>query len=551
MSYSKYKVAAVSILVMLVTACGGGGNSAPSSTEPGPSLPTLPNPPVVTFEINEKSVLSGATYKAYVRATYPSTKVSDWAKDISCTNGVEMFDDGTRSISEIDVRVSDVQVLTESTCIASVTDEHGQTGSDTQVITIFPKTEIGQVVAVFDPPLKLVLPDFSIAGELDSFSRGQVIASVELPDGQIELKALDGTSTIPKSYHVVNETVIPDKFSDVNFVQSPSLFAHGLPDESMSVANVNENIIYWLASGERQSLEPFSYVLSVHEEIEVESPCYVEQTNTYFNNDLLVGQINRGVSVFNLDTGSDVTTLDSFDATLVRNVGEGRSLCALFRYVPEQFIERNPEILAQNSFSSPFSAIDFDSLEFVSYGAINGSEELSELGVIPIETNATNTLNVVQVLSRGSSTQVPQYVLLLLSDGNHFGEHRLVQIILNDVNQSFEQKLLHEWSEGVPISMMQGQFGGSEEGGNFRADLVVVLENTEQSFFFDNLLSLDEGFGTTPIYTSPKLFNVGIGAGSAVAASNPRGDISTEPSYGVLVSYPDTGEIIYINPDND
>ena len=98
------------------------------------------------------------------------------------------------------------------------------------------------------------------------------------------------------------------------------------------------------------------------------------------------------------------------------------------------------------------------------------------------------------------------------------------------------------------LSIYKGQFGGLEEGGNFRADLVVVLGNTEQSFFFDNLLPLDEGFGTTPVYAEPELFNVGIGAGSAVAASNPRGHSLGEPEYGVLVSYPNTGEIIYINP---
>jgi hypothetical protein len=184
----------------------------------------------------------------------------------------------------------------------------------------------------------------------------------------------------------------------------------------------------------------------------------------------------------------------------------------------------------------------------VYFGDIDGDNELEEMGSTPIKTDATGPLKIVQVISRGTSTQAPRYLLVLLTDGNHIGEHRLVQINSEtDSAGDFVQHVVHAWDVGVPVSMMQGPFGGSLEGGIFRPDLAVVLGTAEQSFFFDNLLPLEAGFSFPPVYGEPTQFNVGVGAGSAVAVESPHGPTLLGPDYGVLVSYPDSGEVFYIS----
>jgi len=522
---------------MALAACGGGSSGGSSPPAPPPQVAA----PSVDITASEATVLAGEAFDSQISANADGSATS--VISVSCTNGVVPTTDGFR----IEITAPVVSVLTESECTATVTDSSGRTASDTLTVTILPQTAVGQMVGIFDPPLHLALPNFNRPSESDSYGNHILtVAQSSTASGMYEIKAIEGTASVPRQYDRDDIVLVEGQYLSVDFVQSPSLFAHGLPDASLSVASEIENRIYWYA----QDLQ--TEVFSVREIIEVNSPCFIAQTQQSFANDLVVGQVNEGLTVFDIDTGTDFSNTENFVATSIQEIGAGRSLCHILRgLVPTSIVDQYPGFwdfpAFDPAYALPLAAIDYNTLELVFFGDVDGDNMLDEMGAVPIETNATGPLDIVQVLSRGKST-APYYFLVLLSDGNDNGEHRLVQINFDTQTFEISQQVLHEWSVGVPVSMLQGQVGGSSEGGQFRPDLVVVLGTTEQSFFFDNLLPLAEGFATPPLYGTPAFFDVGVGAGSAVAAQSPFAPDATDPPHGVLVSYLDTGYVFYISP---
>jgi hypothetical protein len=532
------KAGALMSAIVVVAACGGG--SSGGSPTPPPSSPAPP-PPSVAFDLSETTVMSGATFNTSVNGEVDGRVT--FTIGLSCTNGVTLED----MRDYVRFTVPQASELLQARCTATVADSRGRSASDSFPITVLPKTDIGQVVGIFNPSLKLLSGNFNTPGNIDTYGTHVLaVAESATQSGRFRVRGIEGTSVSPRQYHRDDIVLVEGEFAGVDFVQSPSLYAHGLPEASLSIASSSENKIHWLIQ------EPQSQDFSVQETIDVESPCFLEQTNTYWANDLVVGQRNRGLSVFDIDTGSDLADARNFNATLVYNVGGQRSLCYMLRgVIPPSIQQQYPDFRTGpptgQSFSSPLTAIDYNTNELVFYGDANSDNRLDELGVMPIETHAASHLNIVQVIARGSSTQGPQYLIVLLSDGRPMGEHRIVQINFDFPTGEISQRIVHEWSEGVPVSMMQGPLGGSMELGLYRPDLVVVLGTTEMSFFFDNLLPAAAGFGQPPLYGEPRLFKVGVGAGSAVAAVTPFGPSLSWPDYGVLVSYPASGRVVYIS----
>lgn len=524
--------------MLLVAGCGGGGGDAGTSPPPPPPPP----PPTVEFDIHEITVMSGQSFST----TFGGTADGGLGPTVSlaCNNGVVLETNG----GLVKFTVPAASDVAHATCTAQVTDSRGRTATASIAITILPMTDIGQVVGIFNPALKLVLPNFNMPGSFDSYGN-HVITLADASDhsGRFEVKAIQGSHQLPFQYDRDDIVRVNGTYASVDYVQSPSLFAHGLPDASMSIVSTTENKIYWLAE------EPQSRVFSVREHIDVQSPCFIAQTQTYWANDMVVGQRDHGLTVFDVDTGSDVMDSQTFAATPVYSVGEGRSLCHIYRgLIPASLEAQFPGFRwsppSGPGWSFPLTAIDYKTNELVFYGDIDGDNKLDEMGTMPLETHSTAHLNIVQVISRGEPTLVPQYLLVLLSDGRPVGEHRVVQINFDPQTREISQRIVHEWSDGVPVAMLQGPLGGSMDRGVFQADLVVVLGTTAQSFFFDDLLTPDDQLSEPPVYGEPRLFNVGVGAGSAVAAENPWTAGSADGTgFGVLVSYPASGRVVYIS----
>jgi hypothetical protein len=530
----------LAFLIAALGACGGSGSSA-ESPPPINNPPSQPVQPSVEFSASEETMLSGATLGLTVSGT--GDGVFAESISISCSDSIEAVVDGHK----VEIAVPTVSILTESECIATVLDAHDQSATDTLAITILPLTSIGQMVGRFDPALKLALPNFNVPSGMDSYGNHVVtISDSSDMSGMKQIKAIEGTSFVPMQYHRDDIVLVEGDYLSIDYVQSPSLYAHGLPDASMSIVSEQENKVYWLL----QDLQTRDF--SIRNVIDVNRPCFVSQTETYWGNDLIIGQVKLGLTVFDVETGSDSTTTENFEATPIHSIGAGRSLCHVLRgIVPDSIAQQFPGFTGSSPFDPPYAlpltAVDYESLELVFYGDVNADNALDEMGVLPIETNAAGSLRIIQVISRGGPTQSPQYLIVLLSDGQHDGEHRLIQINFDEDTYEYTQQVLHQWNEGIPVSMLQGPLGGSMEGGLYRPDLAVILGTADQSFFFDNLSPLDDGFGLPPEYGAPTVFDVGAGAGSAVAVASPFGPSLTAPDHGILVSYPDDGSVFYIS----
>jgi hypothetical protein len=528
--------------IATLCACGGGSSGDTGRPAPTPQIPL----PTVNLSTNAETVLSGGNL--FIIVSGEPIESTSTTVEFSCpTDIVLSIQNNSVNILDVEISLPVVSVLTEYDCAATMTNSESRTATSTLKLTVLPENEIGRVVGKFDPHLELMLPGYNMLGINDS-PGSHVLAITQSAEfaNEFQVKAIEGSSLVPRSYDRDDFVLIEGSYASIDFLQSPSLNTHGLPDTSLSIVSEKEDKIYWL-------IEDFqTRVYSVQETIDVERPCFLHQTNTLFANDMIVGQIDLGLTVFDVDNGSESSNTNNFEATPVQNIGVGRSLChALRGLIPSSVINKYPDFGTFSGpgdfYAAPLTAIDFNALELVYYGDGNGDNRLEELGSVPIETNSTSDLNIIQVISRGGPTQSPAYMLVLLSDNKHLGEHRILQINFDENTHEFNQEILYEWSEGIPISMQHGVIGGSTEGGLLRADLAVVLRGTEDSFFFDNLLGNSDNSPLPPLYDQPTFFKVGLGAGSAVIAESPDAPSLEDSGYGILVSYPESGEVVYIS----
>jgi hypothetical protein len=400
-------------------------------------------------------------------------------------------------------------------------------------------------VGVFDPYIKLLLGNADVGGRIEGYTT-IVVGSRPAPNdptGRLELVGIAGDGVIPLDYDRDDNFDFEGRFQSIDFVDWPSLFASGLGEPEFSAVSTADNRLVWYQG----LLNTFPMAFVQRNTISVESPCFVEGTNTYWANDVIIGQVDKGLSLFEVDSGNDLAPTDNFTSTFVSRSGDGRSLCSMIRgIIPESSHTANPTV--RNARIGPLTAIDHKTNELVFFGDTNDDLQLEELGTLPLEMQTSEPMQIVSVIMEGTSSQQPRYMFVLATNGQHVGEHRLILVWFEEPLREIVQTV-YAWNEGVPVAMVQGQFGGNNtEGRIFRPDLAVILGTSSHSLFFDNLSPLSEGFGLPPLYGDPTMFEVGLGAGSAVAAIRPDGPHPTEPGYGILVSFSADGEVRYISP---
>ena len=412
-----------------------------------------------------------------------------------------------------------------------------------------PPPAYGTSIGFFDPALSLRTGN---TGAIGGSARSTYAFSVQqTASGEYKIHVLGGQGSIPLEYDKTDEYLVEGSFESVDYIDAPSLYANGLVEPEITVLSEAADKLFWL----HMNLRFFPYTFRVMSEIDVEAPCYVEGTNTYWAGDVLVGQRGLGMSLFEIDTGLEGSKSDGFTSQLRAQSAPGRSLCWFLRgTLPAQFMIDTPQLRVYSDTLA--TAIDYETNEIVYLGDAADDGFIEELGSVAILTESSKSLEIVDVISHGTSNQSPRYFLVLMTDGNDPGEHRLVRIALEDqldslgnsAGEILTQKVVHAWEDGVPVGMVQAPLGGQQYGGYLYPDLAVVLGTTDHSFFFDNITFAP---GEPPDYSDPVKFNVGKGAGSAIAVDRPDGPQLDEPSVGMLVSFPDTGEVTFIIVDDE
>ncbi|MFK8031735.1 MAG: hypothetical protein AB8G18_15970 [Gammaproteobacteria bacterium] len=503
-------------------ACGGGGSS------PAPAMPPAVDTvaPVVVFSSATLEVSSDSTGTANVSAT----------DNVGVTSGVltDCTNDGDFSGSTFTAPV--VFVETVSVCTATAMDAQGNQGSDTLTVTITPAPQ-GAVVAIYDPPLQLKVGNGSTIG--GSPTSQQVIAVRTDPTTDLSSIAFLGGPDFMNDF--ANDTsppVVGDPFEDISFVGFGALSFNlpGIFGDEFVVLSETEDTLQWYV--DERSADGLTFTFFEADSLGVENPCYVTGRRNTGQDYIWLGQRDRGMSIIRLEGVENAEGLTrGFDETVLDQLGEGRSLCYIF---PTQLPENiAPQFVGGNAVSlSALITIDYNANDLVLFGDSDDNGFYEELQVIPLQTQTTSQLTIVDVISKGTPSLLPRFLAILMTDGVHDGEHRL--IVISQDTDTFElTQVTYSWDEGVPVSLLQGNFGGLEVQNQFKEDLVVITSTSERSLFFDNTTDFSTGVATPPTFAQPEFFEVGTGAGSAVRIQRRPGT----PLEEVLVSFPDTGEL--------
>ncbi|WP_018997114.1 hypothetical protein [Hirschia maritima] len=366
---------------------------------------------------------------------------------------------------------------------------------------------------------------------------------------------------------------------DISFIDAPSLNYHGCCSEfvslggnEMTILSQNEGALKWFGEDyERSSNGAESRHYVQREEIPFEDACFVKGTPEQGIDFAWVGHRERGISIMGIQPKEPTyggNTALSFEYEIYQTLGEGRSLCYVYpidnQYYP--FAMETP-FSAWN-----FIAVDYKSKELVFYGGdVSVSENgliypyhpYEELGSVPLPTGVEEDLEIVQVVGGGGASSTPDYMLILMTTGADPGEHLLLYLKFpsgesfraqNPAGFSFTintldiEHKLYRWTEGVPVQIVAGAFGGIRPGDQTRLDLAIITKTGGEGLYFENILDDHAGIAEFPVFEEPTRFDNGVGAGSAISVRAEEVATETETDFTnwILVSYPETGEIRYL-----
>jgi len=399
----------------------------------------------------------------------------------------------------------------------------------------------GIPVAIYDPSLSL-LNGFSRIANLNGNVNTNVMASrpgsENFNSDKFEIVMFGGSTNIQNEQDFENESnfLVEGSFDDINYAELNGIgSALGIAN-GLTVLSKTENELRWFKS-ESGGSTPFTYRES--DSFSIDEPCFVRDL---FGQDFIwVGQENNGLSVVRLDRIQTNGETSGFDATVLQNTGGSRSLCYI---LPTRLSRR-----FANSGTDGLITLDYKSNEIVLFKERNAGNSYNEVEAIPLMTQSSEPMEIVDVFSFGLPSRVPRSLGVLLTSGENGGEQRLIHIT-QDINDDEIAQRTYSWIGGIPVSLVVGNFGGDDVNRAFTEDLVVIT-NSDQSLFFESnaIRPTSTAERGNRDYAEPVFFDTLPGAGSAVSINQRSNGFGGVDIDDVLVSYPTTGELRYYTPD--
>lgn len=270
-------------------------------------------------------------------------------------------------------------------------------------------------------------------------------------------------------------------------------------------------------------------------------PCTVVGRASTGNDFAWVGLREGGVVVTDVIPvkATDGATV-SFEQTRLQTLGAGRSLCFILatelprRFDPANIINIRPGLIT----------VDFLNKELLLVADTDSDGIWEELEVVPLDLAGNPNLEIVDILSQGSPSQMPRYIAILVSDGVEGGDHRLIIVAQrNDDLEIFQET--YQWSGGAPIKLLRGPFAG--EAGNLgdlaanqsRQDFAVISGSAT-----GNVILRDIGYpnpiADVPIFAEAEPFPFMAGASSAITASYSVKDADPDSyaRFGIVATFP-------------
>lgn len=469
-------------------------------------------------------------------------------RQISGPTAVELDNNGTATNMFL---APDIEIDVIDTMVFEVTGtSSGMSATVTLNVDIRGFAGPGKPVALFEPGFELLAGNIAVPaaiggglnGSLGNSAIGSALQFPGSDDNPKEFVFFGSEDAGFTTYRTEDDVTSSEIFSESSFFEVGTL-SFNLQGDSGSGGNfvlldeVEGKFRYFIELG---SSTPFS--VTEAESFDINNPCYVAERVDTGQDFIWVGQRNDGLSLIRLLPLGD----GRFDTEVLDEIGDSRSLCHI---VTTKLSDRiSPGFSNDDSGLSDIITVDYDTNELVLYGDIDEDSTYDELEVVPIETQSTANLSIVDVFSRGTESRGPNYLVILLADNTVDGDHRLVLVAQNADDGEIVQTV-YQLSEGIPIALNDGPYIGDSPGNLFERDIVVVTENSGAYVF--EFINDPNSTTTPPTYGQPIFFDTGNGAGSAVTASlsNTLLDASINP-FVLLVAYPETGLVRQFEPIN-
>ena len=255
----------------------------------------------------------------------------------------------------------------------------------------------------------------------------------------------------------------------------------------------------------------------------------------------LIGQRNAGMSVIRLLPDRPLGFRhEGFDTQIVSTAGANRSLCFIY-----------PTLFAMTGATPRISqlddviAVDFDRNELVLFADYaEPAEEYELIQTIPIDTDGISNLEIVDVSSIGGPGSVPNAIFILMTDGQHMGEHRLV-MAWEESDGSIQQRT-HKFVGGVPAAMQRFKFFPPNPGQllDSGVDIVIVSSTSEEIVIFeDDSIDITSSLAVTPIFAEPIYVDVGAIPASSSVIRTPNVNGANKTPNGIVLSFSDSREL--------
>ncbi len=435
----------------------------------------------------------------------------------------------------------------------TATNYGGLTTREAFDVTVIGRSGEGTIVGQYDPPLDLLVgtgPSTTTRMSYETVIAKQP-ASESFNAGKEELK-FPGASYPGDSFTKVDysrERIIQSEelFNDIASIERGFMGLFSVFADSLSIMNQVDNRLDWVVLDDQNITGPDEEddrQFRLYDSIDIESPCFLAPIISRPQDFVLIGQKDVGFSIVKLtEISNEEGKTRGFDTETILTFGEGRSFCHFL-----QIGTRGQ--LPNEDFRLPWLlAVDYNSNDLVllSYSTEDESYEINE--IIPLDTGTDKTLKVVKAYSKGSPSQSPRAMIILLADDTHDGNHRLILYAQDSQTRQFVQTSI-DLGDGIPSELLIGNYGGTRAEDQFAEDLVVIKRTSSTAEFFDDIGTNTMTTVDNPIFVKAGEFEVGEGVGSAVSVEHRATGTSLEQ---ILLSFPETGELrlVTVDPEND
>jgi len=540
------------VTALMLAACGGGGGGGNPAQNPTPPAPPPPPPPVnqspmVAFSVSSTDLIEGETFLIDVRSSsdpdgtivaYTAEHFQPYLPELKAIR----VNESAHPEGVFEFLVPEVFEDMDAVFHITVEDDRGATDSGSaylvfQSTVTLPKIDgFGDAYRVVDAgrPLRLLGAD----------GLGDNVFAEDM--GTQEITVVTDMQGFISNQQVQTDATVTGSVGSVDLLLPSALSFNLTPVTPISFLTVSESAdsLDWYADFEIDFPDAFELADS----ISIPSPCHFVPRYGTGQDFIWVGQRGAGLSVVrlnrfvpdNLPAGTPNSHwARGFDDSIISQAGGSRSLCHVYPAVlPDRLSDRFPQ-----SGIEDVIAVDFETNELVLFADDTGNDMTYELvDLVPLQTDGIPNLEIIDVISVGNPALFPQFLLVLMTDGQDDGQHRLITVYPDQITNELIQSV-HTWQGAAPVQMISAGslFGSEGRAIDYGIDIVILSATGSDAVIIEDGAA-EQGLPLgPPVFKPAQYLSVGEGAGSVIRVLAPVE--GAFPRAGLLFSFPATNEL--------